>query len=77
MEYSERHPIIKEKLEEFASQCKSLEQYARLIRRAGIPYQDITTASGRELLVFTGSSGCDIVGCCVKRVNGQIVVDDM
>ena len=77
MTYSDRHPLIAAKCSELAKGVRSMQDYAKALKSNKIPFEDYTLATGRELLIFTGSSGYDIVGLTAKMRGGRIVLDEM
>ena len=77
MDYSPRHNEIKEKLQKIAESVHDIDGFAKSLKTNHIAYEDVTIANGRQLLIFTGSSGYDIVGCSVKCEYGHIIISDM
>ena len=75
--YSNKHIEIKNKLYEIADIAHNINEYAAILKSENIPFEDYTLANGRQLLVFTGSSGCDIVGCSIMYKNKNAVIEDM
>ncbi len=69
---SDNHNIIKQRLEEFAAGCETLDQYARLLRKARIFFKDVYAKDDRHLLIYTGAS----TGCTAKWEGDKIVLED-
>ena len=73
---SDNHNIIKQRLEQFAADCETLDQYARLLRKAKIFFRDVYEKEDRHLLIYTGASTYDIIGCTAKWEGDRIVLED-
>ena len=77
MRYSDRHLEIYEICERLAENSKSLFEFEKALKAKEIPYEEVELVFGKELLIFTGSSGYDVVGITVKTDGRQIVLEEM
>lgn len=77
MRYSDRHLEIYEICERLAENSNSLFEFEKALKAKEIPYEEVELASGKELLIFTGSSGYDVAGITVKTNGRQIVLEEM
>ena len=77
MTFSDSHLEIYETCEQIASKTKSIQQFAKELKLRGISYENHSLQTGRELLIFTGSSGYDIVGVSVRMVDRHIRVEEI
>ena len=75
--YSDKHEPTRNILMEIATHSRSWADFEGYLKRGSIYYEEINLANGKQLLVFTGSSGYDIAGCSVRRQDGHFVVEDM
>ena len=75
--YSNEHAEIKNKLYRIAGKAHNINEYAALLKVEKIGFEDIQLTNGRQLLVFTGSSGYDIAGCAIKYKNKKAIIEDM
>lgn len=74
---SERHETTRNLLMEFAEHSRSWADFERYLKKDSIAYEEINLSSGKQLLIYTGSSGYSIFGCAVKWKNGHFVVEDL
>ena len=77
MRYSDRHLEIYGICEHLAGNSKSLRKFGQALKAKKIPFEEVELASGKELLIFTGSSGYDVAGITVKMDGRQIVLEEM
>ena len=77
MTFSDSHLEICKTCEQIASKTKSIQQFAKELKLRGISYENCPLQTGRELLVFTGSSGYDIVGVSIRMVDRHICVEEI
>ena len=75
--YSDRHEPTRNILIEIAERSRSWADFEGYLQKDSIAYEEINLASGKRLLIFTGPSGYDIIGCAVKWENGHFVVEDL
>ena len=74
---SDRHELTRNILREIAEHSRSWADFKGYLKKGSIAYEEINLANGKQLLIFTGSSGYDIVGCAVKRQRGHFVVENI
>ena len=77
MRYSDRYLEIYEICERLAENSKSFFEFEKALKAKEIPYEEVELASGKELLIFTGSSGYDVAGITVRMDGRQIVLEEM
>lgn len=75
--YSDKHESIRSILVEIAKRSRSWADFKNHLAKRSIYYEEIDLANGKQLLVFTGSSGYDIVGCSIRWQDGHFVVEEM
>ena len=74
---SDKHDSIALRVKELADKAKTIGRLETMLETNKIYYESVNLASGKELLIFTGSSGYDIVGVSVRKAGGQLVVEPM
>lgn len=74
---SSKHHKMEELLQSFVDNSKNLSEFVKKLKANKISYEDCPLASGREIWVFTGSSGYDVVGISVKENNRKIVLTNI
>ena len=77
MSSSKTHTVMKIMLQKFANESKNLTEYTKFLKANDITYEDYELANGRQITVYTGSSGYDIVGVAAKIKNGKIIIEDI
>ena len=74
---SKNHDIIGHILEGIIDCSKSWEDLKKNIRANRIHFEEVILASGPELLVYTGSSGYDIVGYSIMLNEDEVSIKEM
>ena len=75
--YSEKHVATVDKVHKLSKTVKTIQELATLLKKNNIAFEALELASGCQLLIFTGSSGYDIVGVSVKNDCGKIVLEEI
>lgn len=77
MTRSKEHTKIGDKLESIKTISKNLEEFKQNLKRNRIYFEEYQLANGKELLVFTGSSGYDIIGYSIRQQNRIITIEEI
>ena len=72
---SDTHKETLKKLINITREVHDLDTYARILKENKIAYEDYYLADGRQIAVYTGSSGYDIVGICAKQCGHGIALE--
>ncbi len=75
--YSELHIPIKTQLVRLAERAESIDALSKSLKRMHIHHELLRMTREKEILVFTGSSDCEVYGCSVRMKNGSLEIEDM